>query len=77
MAQALARDLGPKGIHVAYLVIDALINVPWTRQPLHSDKSEAFFSQPTEIADEVYHVAHQSRSVWSFDVEVRPFGEKW
>ena len=76
-AQSLARHLGPKGIHVAYVVIDAAINTPWTRKPFFPDKPEEFFSQPDEIADEVYHVAHQGRSVWSFEVELRPFGEKW
>ena len=77
LAQSLARDLGPKGVHVAYVTIDAAIDTPWTRVPFHPDKSEDFFSHPDEIAEEVYHVAHQGRSVWSFDVEIRPFGEKW
>ncbi len=77
LAQSLARDLGPKGIHVAYMVIDAAIDTPWTRLPLNPDKPEDFFSKPAAIADEVFHVAHQDRSTWSFDVEVRPFGEKW
>ncbi len=36
-----------------------------------------FFSKPDAIANEVFHVAHQDRSTWSFDVELRPFGEKW
>ena len=77
LAQSLARDLGPKGVHVAYITIDAAIDTPWTRNRFHPDKPEEFFSHPDEIADEVYHVAHQGRSVWSFDVELRPFGEKW
>ena len=77
LAQSLARDLGPKGIHVAYMVIDAAIDTPWTRVPFNPDKPEDFFSKPAAIADEVFHVAHQDRSTWSFDVEVRPFGEKW
>lgn len=76
-AQALARDLGPKGIHVAYVVIDAAIDTPWTRVPFNPDKPEDFFSKPDAIANEVFHVAHQDRSTWSFDVELRPFGEKW
>ena len=77
LAQSLARDLGPKGVHVAFVTIDAAIDTPWTRVPFHPDKSEDFFSRPDEIAEEVYHVAHQGRSAWSFDVELRPFGEKW
>jgi len=76
LAQAMARDLGPKGIHVAYFVIDAVIDVPWTRQ-MFGGKPDDFFIQPAAIADEVFHVAHQERSAWSFDVELRPFGESW
>ena len=76
LAEAMARELGPKGIRVAYLVIDAVIDVPWTRQRFN-DKPDNFFIKPTAIADELWHVAHQDRSAWSFNVEVRPFGEKW
>ena len=77
LAQSLARDLGPKGVHVAYVTIDAAIDTPWTREPFNADKPDDFFSKPADIAAEVYHVAHQPRSTWSFDVEIRPFGEKW
>ena len=77
LAQSLARDLGPKGIHVAYITIDAAIDTPWTRNVFNRDKPDDFFSKPADIADEVFHVAHQPRSTWSFDVEVRPFGEHW
>jgi NAD(P)-dependent dehydrogenase (short-subunit alcohol dehydrogenase family) len=76
LAQSMARDLGPKGVHVAYFVIDAVIDVPWTRQ-MYSSKPDEFFIKPAAIADEVFHVAHQDRSAWSFDVELRPFGESW
>jgi len=76
LAQSMARDLGPKGIHVAYFVIDAVIDVPWTRQ-MYSSKPDEFFIRPAAIADEVFHVAHQDRSAWAFDVELRPFGESW
>jgi short-subunit dehydrogenase len=76
LAQAMARDLGPKGVHVAYFVIDAVIDVPWTRQ-MYASKPDDFFIRPAAIADEVWHVAHQERSAWAFDVELRPFGESW
>jgi len=76
LAQAMARDLGPKGVHVAYFVIDAVIDVPWTRQ-MFAGKPDDFFIQPAAIAEEVFHVVHQERSAWSFDVELRPFGESW
>ena len=76
LAEAIARDLGPKGIHVAYLVIDAVIDVPWTRERF-KDKPNDFFIQPAAIAEEIWHVAHQDRCAWSFNVELRPYGETW
>ena len=76
LAQSMARSLGPQGIHVAYVVVDAVIDVPWTRQAF-SERPDDFFAKPTAIADTVYFVAHQDRSAWTFDVDLRPFGEKW
>lgn len=76
LAEAMARDLGPKGVHVAYIVIDAVIDVPWARERFKT-KPDDFFIAPAAIADEAWHVANQPRSAWSFNVEVRPFGETW
>ena len=76
LAEAMARDLGPKGVHVAYIVIDAVIDVPWARERF-KDKPDDFFIAPSAIADEAWHVANQPRSAWSFNVEVRPFKETW
>jgi NAD(P)-dependent dehydrogenase (short-subunit alcohol dehydrogenase family) len=76
LAESLARDLGPQGVHVAYLVIDAVIDVPWARR-LHADKPDDFFVRPDAIAEEVFHLVAQDRSAWSFLAEVRPFGEVW
>lgn len=76
LAESMARFLGPKGVHVAYVVIDAVIDLEWTRR-LRSDKPDEFFIKPADIAEEIWHVVHQPRSAWSFNVEVRPFGEPW
>jgi NAD(P)-dependent dehydrogenase (short-subunit alcohol dehydrogenase family) len=76
LAEAIARDLGPKGVHVAYIVIDAVIDVPWTRERF-AGKADDFFIKPAAIADEAWHVVHQDRSAWSFNVEIRPFHEPW
>jgi NAD(P)-dependent dehydrogenase (short-subunit alcohol dehydrogenase family) len=76
LAEAMARDLGPKGVHVAYVVIDAVIDVPWTRERF-KDKADDFFIKPAAIAEEAWHVVHQDRSAWSFNVEIRPFHEPW
>lgn len=76
LAESLARDLGPKGVHVAYLIIDAVIDVPWQRERL-PDAADDFFISPASIAGEVWHLAHQPRDAWSFLAEVRPFHEPW
>jgi NADP-dependent 3-hydroxy acid dehydrogenase YdfG len=76
LAEAMARDLAPKGVHVAYIVIDAVIDVPWARERFNT-KPDDFFIAPAAIADEAWHVANQPRSAWSFNVEVRPYGETW
>jgi len=76
LAESIARELGPKGIHVAYVLIDAVIDLEWTRKRW-PDARDDFFIKPAAIADEVWHVAHQDRSAWSFNVEIRPFRETW
>lgn len=88
LAEALARDLGPKQVHVGYVTIDAAIDVTW----LGPDEErpdwlvppedwpwgrEDFFANADAIADEVFHMAHQHRSAWAFDLIIRPFAEKW
>jgi NAD(P)-dependent dehydrogenase (short-subunit alcohol dehydrogenase family) len=76
LAESIARDLGPRGIHVAYLLIDAVIDVPRMRERL-SEAPDDFFIKPSAIADELWHLYTQDRSAWSFLAELRPFGEKW
>ena len=76
LCESLARELGPKGIHVAYLIVDAVIDLEWTRE-MFADKADEFFIKPESIAETAYQVAHQEKSSWSFNVEVRPFGEEW
>lgn len=76
LAESLQRSLGPQGVHVAYLIIDAVIDIPRMRERF-PDRADDFFIKTHAIADEVFHLAHQDRSAWSFLAEVRPFGEKW
>ena len=76
LLESIARDAGPKGIHAAYVAIDAVIDVPWTRQAF-SDRPDEFFCQPADIAEEVYRIAHQPRSAWSAESVIRPYGESW
>lgn len=77
LAESIAREFGPQGIHVAYFIIDAAINTPRTRPVLAPDQPDEFFAQPHAIAEEMFRIAHQDRSAWSFLVELRPFGEVW
>jgi NAD(P)-dependent dehydrogenase (short-subunit alcohol dehydrogenase family) len=76
LAESMARELGPRGVHVAHVLIDAVIDLEWTRRRW-ADAPDDFFMKPSAIADEIWHVTHQGRSAWSFNVELRPFGETW
>lgn len=76
LMESIARELGPKGVHGAYVAIDAAIDVPWTRERW-PEKPDDFYCQPADIAEECYRIAHQARSAWVFDAVIRPFGETW
>lgn len=76
LAEFIAREMGPKGVHVVYLLIDAVIDLEWTRAR-YPDRPDDVFIKPDDIAAEAFHLAHQPRSAWSFLTEVRPFGETW
>ncbi|MDA9451198.1 MULTISPECIES: SDR family NAD(P)-dependent oxidoreductase [unclassified Bradyrhizobium] len=76
LAESIARECGPKGLHVAYVLIDAVIDVPWARER-YPERPDSFFIDPAAIADELWHLHSQPRSAWSFLTELRPFGEKW
>ena len=72
--EALARRHGPDGIHVAYVTIDAPIKTPWTSRYTQDVPMDGF-ALPDDIAEEVWHLAHQPRSTWSSDLWIRPFKE--
>jgi NAD(P)-dependent dehydrogenase (short-subunit alcohol dehydrogenase family) len=76
LAESLARSYGSKGIHVALIVIDAVVDEPKMRSRMQ-DKPDDFFCKPADIADTIFMVAQQRKSAWTFELEVRPFGEKW
>ena len=83
VAQAMARELGPKHIHVAHLVIDAGVDTEWVRQrrlealgPTALDNPELLMP-PVAVADAYWQLYRQPKSAWTFEMEIRPFGEKW
>jgi NAD(P)-dependent dehydrogenase (short-subunit alcohol dehydrogenase family) len=76
LAESMARTLWPWGIHVALIVVDAVVDLPRTRRAM-PDKPDEFFLKPDELAASAVWLARQPRSAWSFEIELRPFGEKW
>jgi NAD(P)-dependent dehydrogenase (short-subunit alcohol dehydrogenase family) len=76
LAESMARYLWPAGIHVAVVILDGVVDLPRTRKMM-PDKPESFFVSPADLAESVWQVTQQKRSVWSFEVEARPFGETW
>jgi NAD(P)-dependent dehydrogenase (short-subunit alcohol dehydrogenase family) len=76
LAQSLARDLGPKGIHVAWINVDGSIDIPGARG-LKPSLQGGDFLKPDAIAETYWHLAHQDPSAWTMELEVRPFKEKF
>lgn len=76
LAQVMARDLHPQGVHVAYVNVDGGIDMPLLRKMRPDGKDEDFL-KPSAIADAFWYLAHQDRSVWSHELDVRPFTEKF
>lgn len=75
-AQSMARHLGPEGVHVSYIIIDGVIDIPRTRERF-PDREDSFFLRPDHIADTVYNVTEQPSSAWTFELDLRPAAEKW
>lgn len=76
LAQSLARDLGPRGVHVAWIEIDGVIDVPGVLERMPHLKREHLLA-PQAIAETYWHLAHQDRSAWTLETELRPFNEKF
>jgi NAD(P)-dependent dehydrogenase (short-subunit alcohol dehydrogenase family) len=74
LAQGLARELSPRGIHVAHFVIDGGIRSE--RRPPSPDKPDALLD-PDAIAESYWHVLQQPRSAWSWEIELRPWVENF
>lgn len=76
LAQSLARKLDPEGIHVAHVVLDAMVDMPSARRMM-PDAPDDFFARPDDIAESVWFLTRQPRSAWTFELDLRPFGERW
>ena len=85
VAESAARELGPKGIHVAHLIIDAGVDTAWVRERIKAREGEAALAnldpnrlmRPAAVADTYWQIYLEPRDAWSFEREIRPFGEKW
>jgi NAD(P)-dependent dehydrogenase (short-subunit alcohol dehydrogenase family) len=74
LVQSLARELWPRGVHVAHVVIDGLIAPPGTAAGQPSDEP---FLDPSRIADAYWHLANQDRSAWTLELDLRPHTEQF
>lgn len=85
VAQSMARELGPKNIHVAHLVIDAGVDTAFVRERIRARGGDAALDNlqpdvlmnPSSIAQAYWTLHQQSRDGWTFELDLRPYGEKW
>lgn len=75
LTQSLARDLGPRGIHCAWINVDGVIDIPGRERPAPLKPEDML--RPAAIAETYWHLAHQDRSAWTLELEVRPYKEKF
>jgi NAD(P)-dependent dehydrogenase (short-subunit alcohol dehydrogenase family) len=77
LAQSMARELAPKGIHVAHFVIDGGVRNAAKGRVEDADVAADSFLDPEAIAASYLHVVHQPRSAWTWEVELRPWVERF
>jgi NAD(P)-dependent dehydrogenase (short-subunit alcohol dehydrogenase family) len=78
VAQSMARELGPQGIHVAHTVIDGAIDTPWIAQNFperHALKDRDGILNPDDIAEAYWQLHRQPRSAWTLELDLRPWME--
>lgn len=74
MAESMAREFGPEGVHVAHVVIDGQILTPAARE---SDRPTHEFLDPDEIAETYWHLVEQDQSAWTLELDLRPHVEEF
>jgi len=78
LAQSMARELGPKGIHVAHTIIDGAIDTEWIKQNFpdrYALKDQQGILDPDAIADAYWHIHTQPRNAWTHELDLRPWME--
>jgi NAD(P)-dependent dehydrogenase (short-subunit alcohol dehydrogenase family) len=80
LAQSMARELGPEGIHVAHVVVDGAIDTPFIRDTFperYKLKERAGILDPEAIAENYWQLHCQPRSAWTHELDLRPWMEPW
>ncbi len=85
VAQSAARELGPKNIHVAHLIIDAGVDTAWVRERIKAREGEdalrnldpGRLMNPASVAEAYWQLYQQPRDAWTFEMDLRPFCEPW
>ena len=80
VAQSLARELGPKGIHVAHTIIDGAIDHPWIKENFpdtYKLKEVDGILNPDDIAEAYYNLHLQEKTAWTHELDLRPYMEKF
>ncbi|WP_323120323.1 SDR family oxidoreductase [Burkholderia alba] len=80
LAQSMARELGPRNIHVAHVVVDGAINTAFIRSNFpdrHALKDRDGILNPAHIAENYWNLHMQPRDAWTFELDLRPYMERW
>ncbi len=80
LAQSMARELGPQGIHVAHTVIDGAIDTEWIRSNFperYKAKEQDGILNPDHIAEHYWLLHRQPRDTWTHELDLRPWSESW
>ena len=77
VAQSAARELGPRNIHVAHLIIDSGVDTAWVRERLGGDPPPGALMEPASIAETYWQLHNQPRDAWTHELDLRPSGENW
>ncbi|KAL4925671.1 oxidoreductase, short chain dehydrogenase/reductase family [Aspergillus undulatus] len=75
LAQSLAREFGPKGVHVSHVIIDGVIDIPRTKEWANEHPDGKL--DPGAIADAYWHLHTQPRTTFGFELDLRPYAERW
>ncbi len=80
LAQSMARELGPQGVHVAHVVVDGAIDTEFIRSTFperYALKEQDGILNPEHIAENYWHLHLQPRDAWTFELDLRPYMERW